>query len=159
MILAVFMAVCSGFAAQDGPVLVERPMNAMERGARTAMERMLTRVLGARAHIESVRVDAESQMLEVRGLRLANPKGFDEGDALTAGLVRLKADDPPDPDRWDVQVSRQPGEFEISRSGVSGRLSMIIQPSLGLVPWLGVDLDPLGRSKADHQLSQVDSNH
>ena len=92
MILAVFMAMCCGLAAEEEAALSERPMNAVERGAKLATEQLLTRVLGARAQIESVRVDADNQTLEVRGLRLANPRGFSEGDALTAGLVRLKAD-------------------------------------------------------------------
>lgn len=65
---------------------------ALERLAKTGIGSVLSYVLDAPAQVESVRLDLKNQVLELGGLRIDNPEGFEKKAALTADTIRVEAD-------------------------------------------------------------------
>lgn len=64
----------------------------MEKYAKFGIERVLTRLLGAETRVDSVAWDKSGKVLEIQGLRIANPEGFSDSDAIFVKAFRVEAD-------------------------------------------------------------------
>lgn len=64
----------------------------LERIARAGINQVLSFVLDTPASVERIRLDKEQQFLELSNLRIANPKGFQDGHAISVETARLEAD-------------------------------------------------------------------
>lgn len=84
-----------GTAAPGGTAVEQRTQDVpvLERVAVAAIGKVLSRVLDAPASVSRVQLDLKKQVLEVTGVKIGNPKGFDGGQqAIAVDLVRVEAD-------------------------------------------------------------------
>ncbi|HIJ74071.1 MAG TPA: hypothetical protein HPP83_08210 [Candidatus Hydrogenedentes bacterium] len=86
------MLVIALVAADAEPAASESTPAQEEVTAKRAVERVLSFVLEAETRVGSVHFDREGKGLELKDVRIANPKGFKEGDAIAAKKVRVEAD-------------------------------------------------------------------
>jgi len=86
-VLLIALAVAGNDAAPGEP-----PATALEKAAQRGVGRVLSFVLEAPSTVERVRLDREAQVVELKGLRIANPKGFDGETAIGVDAVRVEAD-------------------------------------------------------------------
>ena len=79
-------------AAGSDRVSDDRPPTTLEKVAQRGIGRVLSFVLDAPATVERVRLDREAQVLELKNLRIGNPKGFHGDTAIAVETVLVEAD-------------------------------------------------------------------
>jgi hypothetical protein len=87
------MMVITAFAApgEEAEPTPETPA-AMELIVQAGVQAILSQMLEVDVEVDSVTVDQETKLVELHGLRVKNPQGFEAGNAFTADTVRLQAD-------------------------------------------------------------------
>lgn len=74
------------------PGATPAPGERAEEIIKAGVQLVLSRVLDVPVTVDGVAWNAESSSLEITGLEVANPSGFDAATAFSAGTVRLQAD-------------------------------------------------------------------
>ena len=97
LVLTVLMLFPAGKQPIAAPVATDAVQIGVEKGrqediAKRAIERVLSFVLETQTKVGAVRFDRENQLMELRDVRVANPRGFKEENAVTADMVRVKAE-------------------------------------------------------------------
>ena len=87
VLLLIAVAAAGSDTASD-----DRPPTTLEKVAQRGIGRVLSFVLDAPASVERVRLDREAQVLELKNLRIGNPKGFDGDTAIAVETVLVEAD-------------------------------------------------------------------
>ncbi len=72
--------------------LPRRPDISLEDIAKVAVEQVLTHFLEARTTVGGIRLDLGEQILEIKNLRVANPRGFSRTPVIEAELAQIEAD-------------------------------------------------------------------
>lgn len=75
----------------DSPEAVPEDEPAAKVWVQRGVEMALTRVLDAKTTIEGVAFDREKNTLTLSGLRVANPKGFQKGEAFDIDSIEIQA--------------------------------------------------------------------
>jgi len=89
-VIRVLLLIAVAAAADVAPD--EAPPTMLEKVAQRGIGRVLSFVLDAPVAVERVRLDREAQVLELKHLRIANPKGFDGDTAIAVETVLVEAD-------------------------------------------------------------------
>jgi len=84
LIAVMLAASASGTEAKDIPLL--------ERLAKGGAESVLSRLLDTSVVVDRLQLDLEGQYLELSGLSIANPKGYEGEQAIQVETVRIEAD-------------------------------------------------------------------
>jgi phosphoglycerate-specific signal transduction histidine kinase len=83
-----------------------------EEVVRIGVQRVLTRILEADTSVDRVSWNKESKVLEIEGLRIANPQGFSKNDAITVKKLIVEAEP-------DSLTSEEPSIELIKTSGAT----------------------------------------
>lgn len=88
---------CVALVVMAGPLLrplappEERPQG-MQDLVKTGVERVISRVLDAPTKVGDFKWDPEKQRLDLMDVRIGNPEGFSEDDAISVKKVSLESD-------------------------------------------------------------------
>ena len=85
----IWIGVCCAMLAAAGEPVDAGPLEAL---AKAAVGHVLSFVLEVPTTVGGVRLDLEQQVLEVTGVRVANPEGFHGETAITVDKARIEAD-------------------------------------------------------------------
>ena len=91
-LLLVLLIALPAAAAPRGGAVMTGDTARLELVAKRGVEAVLSYVLETTAKAGAVYLNQDDQVLEIKDLRIGNPKGFGDQDALKFGSVRVEAD-------------------------------------------------------------------